>query len=93
MRSLNNRREIIWGENETGKHTFEDIPHLTEGLILASGENLHSCLKIANLKSGDKRDHYRAEDIPEGRVGAYALLLAQAELALRDSVLVTACSL
>jgi hypothetical protein len=26
------------------KDTFEDITHLTEGLILASGENLDSCL-------------------------------------------------
>jgi hypothetical protein len=34
--------EILW-------RTFEDIPHLAEGLILATRKNLNSCLKIANL--------------------------------------------
>ena len=29
--------------------TLEDIPHLAEGLILATRKDLNSCLKIADL--------------------------------------------
>lgn len=38
---------ILW-------RTFEDISHLAEGLIFSTGENLNSCLEIANLRGGIK---------------------------------------
>jgi len=51
--------EVMWRtdrKNENwGRRTLEDISHLTEGLIFATGENLNSCLKITNLRDKDKR--------------------------------------
>ena len=52
-------------------HTLEDIPRLAEGLILATGKDLNSCLKIADLIiDKDKRVSLLSDSILEKGEGA-----------------------
>jgi hypothetical protein len=41
-----------WIDESRGIRTLEDIAHLAEGLIFATGENFDSCFEITNLIKG-----------------------------------------
>ena len=59
---------ILW-------RTFEDITHLTECFIFSTGENLNSCLEIANLR-GDKGIGQFCDRILEKRRALHAAVYA-----------------